>query len=302
MVNIRDDNVLLDICRSAVQFKVTIPANSIVENWLQLFQPINASIGQFQWSVADGGYLCQQRLYTTPKDQLRYCARGLGLPLTEYQENISLAGDQLYFAGNRTVTASNPLTNQGVYKWGELLYQAVDANTYIVSIPLAKLFPMVEDTFPDGYVFLGLGQSFVGSCQINNQSQYLKGLPATAMGAGTVTISNAQLFKVYAEIDSERTSDVLRATIPLRKHDFLLVKQQLQPSVVLNYNLNEKQRAEKIYIAAHWGTPAVDSTASTAANNSVVGSGYPLTFVADSAAPDSVSCYKAPLNYMANVW
>jgi hypothetical protein len=92
MVNIRDDNVLLDICRSAVQFKVTIPANSIVENWLQLFQPINASIGQFQWSVADGGYLCQQRLYTTPKDQLRYCARGLGLPLTEYQENISLSG------------------------------------------------------------------------------------------------------------------------------------------------------------------------------------------------------------------
>jgi hypothetical protein len=44
-----------------------------------------------------------------------------------------------------------------VYKWGEIQYQAVDANTYIVSIPLAKLFPMVEDTFPDGYVFLGLG-------------------------------------------------------------------------------------------------------------------------------------------------
>lgn len=123
-----------------------------------------------------------------------------------------------------------------------------------MSIPLAKLFPFVEDTFPDGYIFLGLGQSFVGSCQINDKSLYLKTRANIAVVAGTsVTISSAQLFKVYAELDSERTSDILRATIPLRKHDFLLVKQQLQQSVVLNYNLNEKQRAEKIYIAAHWG-------------------------------------------------
>lgn len=52
---------------------------------------------------------------------------------------------------------SNPLTNQQLYKWGELKYQAVGANTYIVSIPLAKLWPMVEETFTDGYVYLGLG-------------------------------------------------------------------------------------------------------------------------------------------------
>jgi hypothetical protein len=37
MVNIRDDNVLLDVQRSAVQFTVTLPANTICENFLQMF-------------------------------------------------------------------------------------------------------------------------------------------------------------------------------------------------------------------------------------------------------------------------
>jgi hypothetical protein len=105
---------------------------------------------------------------------------------------------------------------------------------------LAKLFPFVEETFKEGYVYLGLGQSFVGSCQINPKGQYLCGLPFANAGAGEPTITQAQLFKVYVELDAEKTSDILRASVPIRKVDYLLVKQQLQQSVVLNYNLNEK--------------------------------------------------------------
>jgi hypothetical protein len=143
-----------------------LPANTICENFLQLFQPVNAQIGQFQWSVADGGYLVQQKLYSTPKDDLRYCARGIGLPLREYQENFTVAGAsvQLTVGGS---TASNPLVNLQTWKYSEMNTQKVADNEYVVSIPLAKLFPFVEETFKDGYVYLGLGQSFVGSCQIN---------------------------------------------------------------------------------------------------------------------------------------
>ena len=87
----------------------------------------------------------------------------------------------------------------------------------------------------------------------------------------------------------------MKASIPFQKIDFLTVKQVFGPSVVLPYNISEKQRVKRLWIGHFWGNDAI--TSANAAHKTLAANGLGLSFAADVAGNGTISTYKNPTTY-----
>jgi hypothetical protein len=87
----------------------------------------------------------------------------------------------------------------------------------------------------------------------------------------------------------------MKASIPFQKIDFLTVKQTYGASVVLPYNISEKQRVKRLWIGHFWNNDVVPST--NAANPVLAGNAFGRHFVTDADGAGTLSTFKNKVTY-----
>lgn len=67
-IMVRDDNIVMDLCRSGLAFELRLPKGQYIDNALTLFQPIEWILGNTQCGYANMQYFLQQKLaHNKPK-------------------------------------------------------------------------------------------------------------------------------------------------------------------------------------------------------------------------------------------
>ena len=175
-IAIRDEGVLLDINKSCVAFDLTLGATTLLpDNICQAFQPINCQLGKLSWAVGDGQRCLQSYIHTKPKKFFKKIANGLLMSTTRRIPMATQTGD---ISGNLDaagVVGASASIIEEIYK--EKLIRTniikVGASKYRCLIPLSLLWPWLGETFKDGCVFLGMGQSLVANSQIMDKTYWL---------------------------------------------------------------------------------------------------------------------------------
>ena len=110
-INIRDEGVLLSLNQTCVAFDLKLTSGFIF-NALEIFQPVQATVGSLNWSVANGGVLNQSLLLSRPKKYYKKMATGMHicLPACAYTAPAVAVPEAIPGVTDTAVTASNTCT------------------------------------------------------------------------------------------------------------------------------------------------------------------------------------------------
>lgn len=299
-VMIRDDNVVLDLHRSGIAGELILPATVDIDNILQILQPIEWILGNVQCGYANMQYYLQQKLYTSKWKQYEKIAKGLLLarPPEIYETGFVRTQRIGFLRSLRKGSFAHGST--GIAK--DVPFTAntetvADAHVYQFFLPLSEIFPQLKE-FPDGLVYIGLGQQLKMNIRLNAQGECLvsQALSVQNQTEFTYALRKCQLVKVYTKLDAPRADAILRSSFILPKRSYSTYTTPISQNPILVFNVTQKDRVKKLYIGCHFPNQSV-SRANESFGTADNGSNF---YVKDPAA-NSFFSVKSPTGFFVEM-